>query len=400
MSGRAAAILAIPVLIGLGLGLWFVTKPSPPPRLALVPAAFDDLAGWADDNHAAAVTALARSCARWRRLPADRPLGRGGIAGTVADWQPICAAALALPPGTPAPARAFFETHFRPYAVTIGAATEGLFTGYYEAALRGSRAPGGAFTTPLLAKPDDLVMVDLGRFRDDLAGARIAGRVVGGRLLPYATRAEIDAGALAGRGLELVWVDDPVDAFFLQIQGSGRVALADGGDLRLGYAGHNGHPYFAIGRELIRRGALTRETVSMQSIRRWLADNPDAAAEVMQLNASFIFFRPLDTDGPLGAQGVVLTPGRSLAVDRRHVPLGLPIWLDASAPSVDGGGDRPLRRLMVAQDTGGAIRGPIRGDVYWGGDAAAAEIAGRMKHPGRWYLLLPRSLPAPGVAAH
>ena len=400
MSGRVAAFLAIPVLIGLGLGLWLISKPSPTPRLALVPAAFGDLRGWTDDNQAAAAAALRRSCARWQRLPANRPLGRTGIAGTVGDWRPICAEALALPPDAAAPARAFFETHFRPYAVAMGGKTEGLFTGYYEAALRGSPRPDGEFKTPLLAKPDDLVMVDLGRFRDDLAGERIAGRVVDGRLLPYATRADIDAGALAGRDLELIWVDDPVDAFFLQIQGSGRVALPDGSDLRVGYAGHNGHPYFAIGRELIRRGALTRETVSMQSIRQWLADNPDQAAEVMQLNASFIFFRPLDTDGPLGAQGVVLTPGRSLAVDRRHVPLGLPIWLDASAPSADGSEDRPLRRLMVAQDTGGAIRGPVRGDVYWGGDAAAAEIAGRMKHPGRWYLLLPRSLPPPGVAAH
>ena len=399
MSGRVAAILAIPVLIGLGLVLWLVTKPSPPPRLALIPAAFGDLTGWTEDDHAAAVRALRLSCARWQRLPADRPLGRDGIGGTVGDWRPICAAVLALPPDVAAPARAFFETHFRPYAVAVGGEREGLFTGYYEAALRGSRQPGGDFATPLLAKPDDLVMVDLGRFRDGLAGERIAGRVVDGRLVPYATRADIDAGALDGRDLELIWVDDPVDAFFLHIQGSGRVALPDGGDLRLGYAGHNGHPYFAIGRELIRRGALTRDTVSMQSIRQWLADNPDQAADVMQMNRSFIFFRPLDTDGPLGAQGVVLTPGRSLAVDRRHVPLGLPVWLDATAPTADGDADRPLRRLMVAQDTGGAIRGPIRGDVYWGGDPEAAEIAGRMKHPGRWYLLLPHSLPAPGVAA-
>lgn len=399
MSGRVAAILAIPVLIAVGLGLWLISKPSPPPRLALIPVAFEDLSGWADDDHAAAAAALRRSCERWQRLPDDRPVGRNGIAGTVGDWRPICAAALALPPDVAAPARAFFEARFRPYAVSVGGDAEGLFTGYYEAALRGRREPGDAFATPLLAKPDDLVMVDLGRFRDDLAGERIAGRVVDGRLFPYATRADIDAGALAGRDLELVWVDDPVDAFFLHIQGSGRVALPDGGDLRVGYAGHNGHPYFAIGRELIRRGAMTRETVSMQSIRQWLADNPDEAEAVMQLNPSFIFFRPLDTDGPLGAQGVVLTPGRSLAVDRRHVPLGLPVWLDASAPSADGGDDQPLRRLMVAQDTGGAIRGPVRGDVYWGGDAAAAEIAGRMKHPGRWYLLLPRSLPTPGVAA-
>jgi len=213
--------------------------------------------------------------------------------------------------------------------------------------------------------------------------------VVSGNLKPYEDRKAIVEGALDPRNLEIVWVDDPVDAFFLQIQGSGRVTLEDGRVMRLGYAGQNGHPYVAIGRELIARGALTRETVSMQSIRAWLAANPAEAAALMNANPSYVFFRELPGDGPVGAQGAALTPLRSLAVDRRFVPLGTPVWLDAEHPDP---GTARLRRLVVAQDVGGAIRGPVRGDLFWGHGDAAADLAGRMKSPGRYYLLLPKGL--------
>jgi membrane-bound lytic murein transglycosylase A len=242
---------------------------------------------------------------------------------------------------------------------------------------------------PLYRKPDDLVMVDLGEFRENLKGERIAGRVIDGRLRPYEDRTRIEGGALKGRDLEMVWVDDPVDAFFLHIQGSGRITLEDGSVMRVGYAGQNGHPYIAVGRELIARGVLTKENVSMQSIREWLHANPGEASGLMNKNPSFVFFRPLDGEGPLGAQGVALTPGRSLAVDRSFVPYGLPVWLDAQDP-LDGAAR--VRRLMVAQDTGGAIRGPVRGDVFWGHGADAELRAGRMKSPGRYYLLIPRTV--------
>ncbi|HEX6977888.1 MAG TPA: MltA domain-containing protein, partial [Alphaproteobacteria bacterium] len=207
---------------------------------------------------------------------------------------------------------------------------------------------------------------------------------------------EIDEGALEGRNLELVWVADPIDAFFLHIQGSGRVRLADGSTIRVGYAAQNGHPYLAIGRPLIDRGAIPKDKVSMQSIRAWLAANPDEAERIMWLNASYVFFRELEGEGPLGAQGVPLTPGRSLAVDRRHIPLGAPIWLDTTLPTE---GTPPFRRLMVAQDTGGAIRGPLRGDVFWGHGSDAAERAGRMRSTGRMWILLPRADAGPVAAA-
>jgi membrane-bound lytic murein transglycosylase A len=299
-----------------------------------------------------------------------------------------------VPPGRAA-ARAFFESEFRPFAATNPGEAAGLFTGYYEPTLYGSRRRHGRFTVPLFARPPELVTVDLGRFRPDWKGRRIAGRVVAGALEPYPDRAAIAAGALAGRRLEIVWVDDPVDAFFLEIQGSGRVELAEGGAIRLGFAAQNGHPYTPIGRELVARGALRKDEVSLQSIRRWLADHPHAAPEVMAKNASYVFFERGEGEGPVGTEGVVLTPGRSLAVDTAFLPLGLPLWLAGTVPSPAAAApDRALRRLLVAQDTGGAIRGPVRGDVFWGHGEEAAAVAGRMKNPGRLWALLPKGLAA------
>jgi membrane-bound lytic murein transglycosylase A len=361
-------------------------KEPVPPKLTIKPARFEDLEGWRADNQAEALDAFARSCAKLVAQPKDRALG---VAGTVADWVAPCAALPQIPRGDDAIARTFFETWFLPYSAADNDKPEGLFTGYYEAELRGSSRPAGRYSVPLYRKPDDLVMVDLGEFRDAMKGERIAGRVIDGRLRPYEDRAKIEAGALKGRDLEMVWVDDPVDAFFLHIQGSGRVVMEDGSEMRVGYAGQNGHPYVAVGRELIARGALTKENVSMQSIREWLRANPGEAAGLMNKNPSFVFFRPLDGEGPLGAQGVALTPGRSLAVDRSFVPYGLPVWLDAQDP-LDG--NARLRRLLVAQDTGGAIRGPVRGDVFWGHGSDAELRAGKMKSPGRYYLLIPRTV--------
>ncbi|ALG70306.1 murein transglycosylase [Azospirillum thiophilum] len=365
-------------------------EPKPPPdALTLAPLSFADLPGWTADPVAQAVPALARSCARFKTLPADRTVGPGGMAGRIADWQSPCARLADLPPGDDAAARSFFETHFSPYAAGNNGTREGLFTGYYEAELEGSRRPDPAYPVPLYRRPPDLVMVDLGEFAERWKGERTAGRVVDGRLKPYEDRAAIVGGALAGKGLELLWVKDPIAAFFLQIQGSGRVRLAGGSEMRVGYAGQNGHKYVAIGKELIDRGALKREEVSLQTIRAWLLANPDQAAAVMNVNPSYVFFQPLTGDGPNGAQGVALTPGRSLAVDSKFMPYGVPVWLDAEDP-LDG--RQRLRRLLVAQDTGGAIRGPVRGDVFWGHGPQAEQAAGVMKSRGSYVLLLPKSV--------
>ncbi len=270
-------------------------------------------------------------------------------------------------------ARAFFETWFDPFLADDNDNAEGLFTGYYEAELHGSRTRREAYQTPIYARPKDMVTADLGLFREEWKGKTLVGRVVDGRLRPFPSRAEIEAGALAGEDLEILWVDDPVDAFFLHIQGSGRVVMNDGEIVRLGYAAQNGHSYVAIGRELIERGAISRERMSMQAIRGWLEDHSDEAPQLMASNPSFVFFRELKGPGPIGAQGVPLTPGRSLAVDRKYIPLGVPLWLDTTDPLSP---DTPLRRLVVAQDTGGAIKGPVRGDLFWGFGAAAAAQGG------------------------
>jgi membrane-bound lytic murein transglycosylase A len=403
-------VIVVLVLIALGLRFWIASRAAKgedlgslldvfpaEDRLVLEPATFADLPGWGEDAVEEAVPAFLRSCQRIAALADEAPVDDEPFAGRARDWKPACAEAAKLPKGDRQAARRFFETRFRPFSALNNKNPLGLFTGYYEPLLHGSRKRGGKYTVPLYTRPPELVMVDLGDFREDLKGTRIAGKVEDGTLVPFPDRKEIDAGALAGRKLEVVWVDDPIDAFFLHVQGSGRVQLAEGGEMRLGYAAQNGHPYTAIGRELIGRGALKRDEVSLQTIRAWLEAHPQEAREVMETNPSYVFFQKLEGEGPLGAQGVPLTPGRSLAVDRKHVPLGVPLWLVSGVPSPrEGEPDGRLRRLLVTQDTGGAIRGPVRGDVFWGFGEEAEAIAGRMKHRGKMWLLLPRTL-TPGA---
>jgi membrane-bound lytic murein transglycosylase A len=392
---RLLLAVALAVLALLAVAFWLALRRprASADHLILAPAGFPDLPGWQEDKIAQALPALLRSCSRITALPEEASLGGEGFAGTAGAWKPACAAAARVPAGDDAAARAFFEAYFRPFSAADGGERSGLFTGYYEALLHGSRRRSARFHVPLYGRPPEVVMVDLGAFREDLRGKRLAGRVEDGALVPLPDRTAIEKGALAGRGLELVWVDSPVDAFFLQIQGSGRVRLAEGGEIRVGYAADNGRRYTAIGRELIRRGVYQPAEVSMQSIRRWLEKNPAEAGALMDTNASYVFFQEIAGEGPLGAEGVALTPGRSLAVDLKHWPLGVPLWLDATAPAPrDNEPDRPFRRLVIAQDTGGAIRGPVRGDVFWGAGPEAEGVAGKMKNPGRMWVLLPKGV--------
>jgi len=357
-------------------------------RLILSPARYTDLPDWEGDSLEESLPALRLSCGRLEKQPDVRPVGPDGLAGTVADWRAPCAALAGVPANDRPALRGLLETWFEPFKAEGLEGEEGLFTGYYEAELKGTAVPNGANSTPIYRIPEDLVQVDLGLFRADLEGERIVGRVETGRLLPYLTRTEIESGALAGKGLELIWADDPVDAFFLQVQGSGRVVLPNGEVRRVGFAGSNGHEFYAIGRAMIDEGIVSRERASMQEMRDWLRANPIEAREIMQRNDRYIFFREIEGAGPIGSQGVPLTPGRSLAVDPAFLPLGIPVYLDTTWPA----SDRPLRRLMVAQDTGSAIKGPVRGDFFWGfGEEALAE-AGRMKQSGVYYLLLPKTV--------
>jgi peptidoglycan lytic transglycosylase A len=381
-----------------GFFAWLGVALLPPsgPGLVLEAHSFDNLAGWRSGTQSGALAAFKMSCTAFKRVPATRQILPSHIGGVAGDWLPACEAALLVASDDPAAARDFFEHNFRIFSLSSGDDQLGLLTGYYEPVVEGSLSESAEYNIPLYIRPPDLVSVNLGVFRPDLAGRRIAGRVVAGRLEPFEDRAAMDRGTMRGQGLELIWLKDAVDAFFLHIQGSGRIRLGDGSLQMVGYADQNGHPYTAIGGTLIRMGALTRQNMSMQAIRRWLRANPDRAAQVMQQNASFIFFRFLDGDAPIGSQGVGLTPGYSLAVDRRALPLGAPIWLEGTRPDA-GDPEGPavrLDRLVVAQDTGGAISGGLRGDVFWGMGEEAEIIAGHMANESLFYLLLPNALAA------
>lgn len=363
-------------------------KPEPPAlpdSLSLTPVGFDQVPGWADDAVAEALPALRRSCARLVR----RDAGTGnGLGGTTADWRGPCDAIAGLAADDTAGLRTLLERDFVPLLAANQNGKPGTFTGYYEPELRGARTPDQTYRWPIYARPDDLISVDLGSFMAELAGNKLVGRVENGVLTPYLTREQIDSGALRDRGHELMWLADPVDVFFLHIQGSGKVVLPDGSVTRVGFAESNGHGYVSVGKVLLQEGRLKRTEASSQGIAAWLRDNPAEANAFMWRNPRYIFFRELTGEGPIGAQGVALTPKRSLAIDPAFIPLGVPIWLDTTWP----GDDKPLRRLVVAQDTGAAIKGPVRGDFYWGSGAAALEHAGRMNQKGAFYLLLPKPL--------
>ncbi len=368
--------------------------PTPPPGIdlgsqaRLLPLDFDDLPGWSEDRQTEALPALIRSCERLNTLPLERVMEPEALAMTAGDWREACGD-LPAPDAGVDTVRAYFESHFRPFAVVDeGGQSDGLFTGYYEAEVRASLVPLAGYDVPLYQPPQDRVTVDLSTFGADLPKQTLVGRVAQGRLVPYYSRAEINAGQLSGQGLELIWLDDPVDAFFLSVQGSGVATLPDGSELRLGYAASNGREFYAIGRALIESGELPRDSLSMQGIRDWLRANPDRASELMARNDRYIFFRIVNGEGPIGTQGVALTPRRSLAVDRSVIPLGAPLWLVVATPDES----EPRGRLMVAQDTGSAIKGAVRGDFFFGSGEPALAEAGRMKATGKYWLLLPQAV--------
>lgn len=350
------------------------------------PVSFASVPGWQQDNPAQALVAFRKSCAALQKRSPDAAVNPAEMGGKVRDWLPACRAAN----GAAVNPAQFFETHFQPYKITTERGDNGLFTGYYEAMLHGSRTKTARYNVPVHKRPSDLIMVELGDFRSNLKNERIAGKIIDGRLKPYADRAAIENGALTGKNLEIAYVDDADALFFLHIQGSGRIIMDNGQHIRVGYDAQNGHVYYAIGRELIARGALTPETTSLQSIRAWLKNNPREAAALRQKNPSYIFFREISGEGPLGAQGVALTPARSLAVDPRFVPYGAPVYISAENP-LDN--KKTIQRLMIAQDTGGAIRGPVRGDMFWGSGVQAEEIAGKMKSRGSAWVMLPKTIP-------
>jgi membrane-bound lytic murein transglycosylase A len=348
-----------------------ISLPAPPQtRAADLPIAA--VAFTPPSDAAAALAAFRKSCPALQKRADRSGLTQPG------DWSAACAAAAAA-----TDPQAFFRANFR--AVTV-AGGEGFATGYYEPEIAGSRTPAPGYATPLYRRPPDLVEADLGLFAGDLDGRKLRGRVVDGAFVPYHDRAAIMAGALAGKGLELAWAADPYEAFFLEIQGSGRLRLPDGGIMRIGYAGQNGRKYVAIGKVLIDQGQLPKGGANMNAILGWLRAHPAEAPAILGANPSVVFFRELTGEGPVGAMGVAVTPNISVASDPAFIPLGAPLLVETTLP-----GGAPLNALMVAQDTGGAIKGPNRIDLFRGsGDKARAE-AGAQAAKARIVLLLPKS---------
>lgn len=374
---KARLLLVLPLILLAGCA---GEEPKPAaPVLHLSRVSLGAMPGWDASRPDAALAAFRRSCAALTPKSDDAAMGGVGYAGKVADWRGVCG-------HTTGDARAFFEHNFTAYAI----AGDAFFTGYYEPQIRGSRTRGGAFQTPVYGLPKDLVRADLALFDPKLKGEHISGRVQGHALVPYADRAEIDTAGVKTAAV-LFYTDDPVAFFFLQIQGSGRVTFGDGSVERIAYAGENGQPYTAIGRTLIADGSLAREDVSLQSIRAWLLAHPDRAKAVMQTDRSYIFFqeKPLGDEalGATGSQGANVTPLASIAVDPRINPLGAPFYVAADGPD-------PVQALVVAQDTGGAIRGPARADIFFGFGAEAERRAGAMKAHGALFVLLPDELAA------
>lgn len=341
------------------------------PGPALTQIGYDQLPGWLIDRHSAAIPSFLAGCAR---MVGQNLGGRGEAAsrgGSSVSWRNACVAAATVPPGDDPAARAFFERHFQPWIASIDGSAQGKFTGYYEPELRGSRQRGGVYQTPLLRSPGP------------------------GRSL---SRAQIVAGGLSKQRLELLYVSNPIDGFFLEIQGAGRVRLPDGRDIRVSYAGQNGHSYVPIGRILVERGELKLEDVTLQSIRAWLIAHPKQAPALMNMNPSYVFFREIPgtapEQGPPGALGAPLTPMRSIAVDRSFIPMGAPVWIETTDPVTAA----PIRQIMMAQDVGGAIKGAVRADIFFGWGAAAEERAGRMNKSGAAYVFLPRDVSVPIAA--
>ena len=346
-------------------------EPAKPAAKPLQAAQWADLPGWPDDDHAVALAVFRAECTALGK----RPL-----------WLSTCESAQNV--GADGSARDWFESHFKPWQlVNPDSSREGLVTGYYEPLVRGSRTATLPYLTPVFGPPDDLIVVDLAALYPELKHLRLRGRLEGRKLVPYYDRAAWAAEEKRRAGNALLWVADPLDFFFLQIQGSGQVVFDDGSRTRIGYADQNGHPYRSIGTWLIEQGELKSHEASMQGIKAWAMANPQRLQELLNANPSLVFFRELKAEGsgPPGALGVPLTPERSIAVDPRHVPLGAPVWLATTRPN----STEALNRLMLAQDTGGAIRGPVRADFYWGSGNGAGTQAGRMKQRGSMWVLLP-----------
>lgn len=366
--------------------------PPPPHEIHFTPVSFKALPGWDTTDPLISLTTFQKSCRAFLRQAPDKEVGSVHFPLKAKNWWPSCRAALSLSKPTSAEAKAFFEAWFEPGMLKDNAPLEGLFTGYYVPIHYGSLKKTEQYNVPIYGLPSNWVRFRLKDFDPNLPDRKIVGRIDGHTVVPFHTRAEINQGAISKAAPVLVWLDSQVDRLFLEIQGSGFIKLADGGEMFIGYAGENGAAYSSIASVLIARGVMTRDTASMQKIKTYFKEHPEQMQEVLDHNKSFVFFNKQNKSIALGAQGVYLTAGYSMAVDRSWIPLGMPLWLNTTKPVADltSSESEPFERLFIAQDTGGAIKGPIRGDVFWGTGKKAGAIAGRMKNKGVYWLFMPR----------
>lgn len=361
------------------------------PSVMFKPINFNQLPGWESTNLSKSLLTFQTSCRAFVKQNPEHDVGTDHIELRVKDWHPACIAALKINSITENIAKLFFQEWFLPVEFYKQDTGPGLFTGYYLPAIKGSKTKTEQFNVPLYETPDDLITSDLGMFFNDLKNRRLVGRLVNRKIVPYYTRAQINNGAIKDKAMILAWIKSPIDRLFLEIQGSGVIELQNGERLFVGYDAQNGMPYTAIAAVLIRKGVMTRDNASMQAIKRYLTEHPKQMHSVINENKSFVFFRKMTQGVALGSQGVSLTPGYSLAIDKQWIPMGAPLWLNTTRPdSKNPELNKPMQRLMIAQDTGGAIRGKIRGDVFWGGGERATQIAGHMKNAGNYWLLLPK----------
>lgn len=377
-------------IILLALAAVFLLKPNKEVPIHLRVSSFDKLPGWKQADAKRSLVTFQQSCKTMLRQNPQQSAGSQQITMQIGEWYPACRAALQLKSINDKKARSFFQKWFTPVEFYDKKPVTGLFTGYYMPLLHGSLTKTDEFNVPLYGLPEDLVSVDLSHFTKGVITKHTFGRVEKGALKPYYTRKDINKGAIEKKAPVIVWVNSQIDRLYLEIQGSGIVKLPNGDKIYVGYAGENGAPYTAIGKVLIDRGIMTKDNASMQRIRAYLDQNPKKMMSIINKNASFVFFKVLNQKVALGAQGIGLTAGYSLAVDRQWIPLGTPLWLSTTRPDAKSGSPLNFQRLMVAQDTGGAIRGAVRGDVFWGSGKDATNIAGLMKNPGHYWLLLPK----------
>lgn len=379
----------IPIFLLVILSTWWISS-KPPQKLVLKNVAFNALPNWNASDTRKSFAAFQISCKAFLKQNPEKMVGSDFIHLQIKDWLPACQSLSTINPASKDQTKSFFESWFEPVEFDDGKPVRGLFTGYYMPAIKGSLTRTDEFKVPIYGVPSNLITADVHDFDKKAPHKRIVGRVVGKKLVPYFTRKQINNGAIQNVAPVLAWIHSPVDRVFLEIEGSGIIDINNEKPLFVGYSAENGAPYTSIARVLIDKGAMTKDTASMQTIIHYFKSHPNRVDSVINQNQSFVFFQTSKQEAALGSQGVPLTPGYSLAVDRKWIPMGTPIWLNTTRPDHQSDNNKPFTRLMIAQDTGGAIRGSVRGDVYWGPGEKAQSIAGRMKNTGHYWLLLPK----------